>query len=732
MQGFNIFLWLLELLGKGCLMIEIDIYKIRTYSFIVLLYTFLSLALTFPLALHIGSGLDNMGDPALNVWVLTWDVHSIFTDPLNVFNANIFYPFTENTLAFSEHLLGDMIIALPVMAITGNPVFSYNIIFILSFILSAVGMFLLIDYYLKNKYSAFVGGLVFAFCTIRFAHLGHLQFLTAQWMPFSLLYLDKFLHKSSYKNMILLYVFYVLQVLSSWYYAFYISITLAAYAAFFLAKNGEIGQKLMNRSFQLKSLMFLILSMATVAPFAVPYVEVALDYGFIRGLDEVSYYSADVRDYFLTVPSNILYGMISWPVQPARGEGEHALFPGLTVVALSMYGIIHFKKVMSGKPDWISGGYIGDDKQSFFLILAILASILSLGTPLHFFGHVINIDLPYKYLYDYLPVFKSLRVPSRFGIVVMLSLSVLAGYGLNRIIAPRTKNEKTLISLLFVLFILAENLYVPVSVVQAPSGQDIPEVYKWLANENDTFAIVEMPTGYFTSEGNNLWYDVRYLYYSIYHWRKLINGYSGFFPNYYYELLGYLQTFPTSESLNILQQTGIKYVIIHKSEMDPAQWNRLFEDMATYNQMIKLVKKFGQDYVYELDLTKRCNITTIPLFRTAGRFEEWNGVRTRWLRKDDAMIFYSNEDRRAELSFQAISFYQHRTLELSGNGCPLIRADIPSNGFVAVRTPISLKQGQNFIRFHVLEGCERPSDKPELNSADRRCLSIALQNITIS
>src|SRR5690606_32778108 len=87
--------------------------------------------------------------------------------------------------------------------------------------------------------------------------------------------------------------------------------------------------------------------------------------------------------------------------------------------------------------------------QNIYLLIALIAFVLSLGSPLHFFGHILNIDLPYKYLFEYFPGFKSMRVPSRFGFIIMLSLSIFAAYGLNRFIGSTLKIKKLAISFMF-------------------------------------------------------------------------------------------------------------------------------------------------------------------------------------------------------------------------------------------------------------------------------------------
>jgi hypothetical protein len=62
-------------------------------------FTALTLLKTYPLIMHFGIYLPRgLADPMLVTWILAWDVHALTTDPLNLFNANIFYSM-HNTLA---------------------------------------------------------------------------------------------------------------------------------------------------------------------------------------------------------------------------------------------------------------------------------------------------------------------------------------------------------------------------------------------------------------------------------------------------------------------------------------------------------------------------------------------------------------------------------------------------------------------------------------------------------
>jgi hypothetical protein len=111
--------------------------------------------------------------------------------------------------------------------------------------------------------------------------------------------------------------------------------------------------------------------------------------------------------------------------------------------------------------------------------------------------------------------------------------------------------------------------------------------------------------------------------------------------------------------------------------------------------------------------------------------EIWDGISTRWMENDSLITIYSPENRTATLSLNALSFYRNRTLEITSNGVHLARVAVPT-GFVNVSVPMHFAKGKNTMHLHVPDGCDRVCDIMELNSSDARCLSIAMQNITVT
>lgn len=111
--------------------------------------------------------------------------------------------------------------------------------------------------------------------------------------------------------------------------------------------------------------------------------------------------------------------------------------------------------------------------------------------------------------------------------------------------------------------------------------------------------------------------------------------------------------------------------------------------------------------------------------------ENWDNTTTYWMQADAFTVANSPDNLTANLRFSALSFYRNRTLEIYNGDVLLAKIAVPSNMFIDVNLPIHLEKGVNILHIHVPEGCERPIDKQELKSIDSRCLSIAVQNMSL-
>ncbi len=107
--------------------------------------------------------------------------------------------------------------------------------------------------------------------------------------------------------------------------------------------------------------------------------------------------------------------------------------------------------------------------------------------------------------------------------------------------------------------------------------------------------------------------------------------------------------------------------------------------------------------------------------------EHWQNGPARWIDRDASIRIYSANRRNAIISFEIISFYKQRTIEVYVR--KLLKRQIVSTSLEHQELNVALEPGENTIQFIVKEGSNRPCDVSE--SADSRSLGIAFQNIQI-
>ena len=117
---------------------------------IALGYLALALIATWPLALGLTRDVPgDLGDSLLNMWILGWGAGHLpglltgATSWQAFWNANIFHP-EPYSLALSEHMFAQALQVAPVYALTGNIILCYNLVFVSTFVISAIGAYLLV------------------------------------------------------------------------------------------------------------------------------------------------------------------------------------------------------------------------------------------------------------------------------------------------------------------------------------------------------------------------------------------------------------------------------------------------------------------------------------------------------------------------------------------------------------------------------------------------------------
>ena len=621
---------------------------LRASSFgIFLLYLLLATVMTWPLAAGLARDVPgDLGDSLLNMWILGWGAEHVprlligDASLRDYWNANIFHP-EPLALGFSEHLFGLVIQILPVYWTTGNLILCYNLLFLSSYALSGLGMFLLVRDLLSADpratpraamLAAFVAGVIFAFTPFRIAQVAHIQSLHAQWMPLALFGLRRFVTTGRHAALWGGSAALVMQNWSNGYYLLYFAPFVPAFVVHQMWTAGRL------RDVRMWAALIgaaLVVTLATV-PLLWLYVETQRVHAFERPIGEIIGFSADVYSY-LTAPEALrVWGdvMRAWP----KPEGELflgvlpwvlllvALFSGVArgapttrsrlvhvaVVALVAIIVVEAIGVLviiftGGFITSVAGIPVRATNASRLIVTILVASVilltissaarqrahalarspmvlcvaftivamwLSLGPVPQSRGGVLPGLGLYSVLYEHLPGFDGLRVPARYVMIAAVFLSVVAGYGAVTLMRRHTLAVAAILTAAF----LTEAWFAPMpinltwgsSMRDAPPrvfpSTDAPPVYHTVANLRDDAVVAEFPFG------DTTW-ELRYVYYSTVHWKRLVNGYSGGFPQGYRRRVALLQRVRDNPDAawRALRDAGTTHVIVHEQAYPPGE-----------------------------------------------------------------------------------------------------------------------------------------------------------------
>jgi hypothetical protein len=179
------------------------------------LYLLATLAFTWPLAqrLHV----MEPGDSAFFAWAMAWEIHALKTDPGRLPHGNIYHPATH-TIGMDEPVLGTMLLALPFSLATDDAVLLFSLARLLTYLLSALGAYLLARELGASEGAALFAGALFAFSPIRTDKIAHLNTLGSQWLPLCVLFLVRFARDGLARQALLAAGFFVLTAYACGYY----------------------------------------------------------------------------------------------------------------------------------------------------------------------------------------------------------------------------------------------------------------------------------------------------------------------------------------------------------------------------------------------------------------------------------------------------------------------------------------------------------------------------------
>ncbi|HSB62573.1 MAG TPA: hypothetical protein VLJ18_00345 [Thermoanaerobaculia bacterium] len=501
----------------------------------------LTILMTWPWVLHLRDHCSDSGDPYLNSWIMWWDFHQTFHDPLRLFHGNIFFPL-KYSLAFSEHNFGIALPFFPLYALGIRPLTVQGLATLLGFAFSGYGAFRLGRTLTGSTGAAWVTGIAFAFVPYRFGQLPHVNYLFSGWIPLTLEALVLFLRERSRKRAAWLGFSFFMNGLSVIHWLVLTSIPLAATGLVLAFRHGAARDRAGLR----RGAVALGIAGIALLPFLIPYQKAAKLYGFTRTPEDVMSFSARPKDWLSADSWNR-----AWRGLGAPPASERGLFPGLLLLLLPLASLAS-RAAANGSsapraPDALLVG-------ALWAVLGFLGS-LGMNAPFH------------RVLYETLFFFRSIRVPARWAMVGYLGLALLAGAGalaLSEAWGRRRPGARTgaLVFVLAASGLLFEDRAAPLDLRRGEADPD--EATLFLAKTPMAGGLVELPSG--TEEHGNY----RAILRAADHEKPLVTAISGFKGPVVRLIERKEREAPIpSDLLDDLEEIPASYVLVHDSWLFP-------------------------------------------------------------------------------------------------------------------------------------------------------------------
>jgi hypothetical protein len=506
---------------------------------VVAIFVALTSVMMWPQVRHIGDSAVPHQDVYFNMWRLQWIAHALATSPRDLFNGNIFYP-EPRTLALSDAMLVEGFTAAPLIWLGVRPVLVHNLMLLGAIVVSAAAMFALVRHLTNSRGAGLIAGAIFAFAPYRFEHMMHMELQWTMWMPLAFLAMHRTLDTGRIRDGVAAGAAVALQILSSIYYGVFLAALLPVCAI--LLSIGERRPRVWRALIALT--IGALLALAVVMVYARPYVRTRNRVGD-RAAGEVLRFGAAPQDYLETPRTNWLYGRAF----ETPGRPERRLFPGAMALTLTIVGVLLRRPSRLG---------------IVYLVAFVAVFEASLGVR----------GYSYSFLREHVAAFNGLRAPSRLGIFVVFSLAVLAGFGYVALAGALRARGRLVLLLLLLTAVLVE-YFTPMPLVTYPNVA--PPIYRLLAGQPEG-VVAELPMPIRNLRGD----DPKYMYLSIFHWKPLVNGYSGFYPPSYLRRVIALRRFPEPFSLSVLRRDGVRYMLIHE--------NGYADNGPTYEHTIRVLE----------------------------------------------------------------------------------------------------------------------------------------------
>ncbi|MEO8677908.1 MAG: hypothetical protein ABI665_02605 [Vicinamibacterales bacterium] len=486
-----------------------------------------TLAVTWPLGLHLADRLSGNWDSFFGAWRLAWIADAAVSRDLHLFDAPIFFP-ELRTLAFSDAILLPGLAAAPLRYLGLSALTAYNLALFAAFVSSGLAMFVLVRHLSGRADAALIAAVTYTLAPYRLDHLDHFEMQMAMWMPLALWLWHRAADGGAPRLAAGAVGAAVLQWLSCIYYGLLFA---PVFAIGILVEWGGVAKG--RRARMAGALVAAgIAGAIVIALYSLPYLANRGQTGD-RLPEDVARYSATFGSYVAVHPHNAIYGRLL----TASGEFETRLFPGSLAIIFAAAGLAF--------GPW-------NRRRWAHLAMALLAIDLSLGTN----------GLVFPILREFVVPYRGLRAPARAGVMVLLVISVLVGAGAAAMLSRlKDRRAAAMVTAVCLLVLVVEYRNAP-DLWEVTTSPSVPQLGLTRGS-----VVLEMPIA--TPERLDQSVDADYMLARVGAWPSLVNGYSGYYPPDYLTMADRIRLFPDDRAIREIARIGVTVLTVHERWYGP-------------------------------------------------------------------------------------------------------------------------------------------------------------------
>jgi hypothetical protein len=643
---------------------------------------------TYPAITGLRSTLPKNMDVYQHLWVMKW-YKTCLLEGRSVFLCPEIQDPTGGSLGNFSPLHIQSLLFVPLSFVINDDTIFYNIVWMAGLLLTGFGTTLLAWHLIGDRAAAAFAGLLAMLSAPMLIHAScHIELIWVGWFPIFMVWWMKFVDRPSLATLALAVLGFVLVAMSAAYFMVFAIFPAALYAGWSWAKSGMTGAWPWIRTRAPWFLGMIVLTLPfLLVLFSGHIVAIARGDSLVRSRNEFDMYGAPLWGYAVPTTMHWLGSILGFNPYQSLGDywAERIPYLGVLTVALLIFA---------------AAARSGLRRASFVWAMFALLVILSLGGVWTIGSRTIS--LPSSWLWDYFPIFRMTRVPSRICLFAAVAAAVLAGAGMRDLLS-RLPGRRWRVAAFGVLSVVAVADLTMRGFPRGPAPE-APACYAFLKQRDPKATLLEIPF-----EGGGFDLNGECTYWQSIHRLATTSGYSGHDNARQLVLAGHTSPFsaPLMAMDNYLEDPArfhveltfevdfkdytwlyltanhLDYIVVHRKHVKPTSLARL--------RAILDASK-----VYEDDSTIVYARSLIPAPRNPvqltregwGSRNVWDGRYNSLLPESGPVMIY-NPDPALDLTFHldAAALRRPRTVRLRQGTTELARWEVKASSYQSIASP---------------------------------------------